>query len=78
MPEQSPTIEQVLVEFLADQQQRLAARTFRNYAVVIDLLRDCLNGYGHSSLDPEERARWETAFAINEDARSSKFSAPTR
>jgi hypothetical protein len=66
--EQSPTIEQVLAEFLADQQQRLAARTFRNYATVISLLGDCLNGYGHSSLDPAERARWEIASATSEEA----------
>jgi hypothetical protein len=64
----SPNIDAVLDEFLADQERRLAPRTFRNYADVVYLLRDCLNGYGHQSLDPAERARWEAAFDDDEEA----------
>jgi len=48
--------------------RRLASRTFRNYADVIHLLRDCLNGYGHQSLDADERRRWETAYEHDEEA----------
>lgn len=33
-----------------------------------DLLRHCLNGYGHQSLDGRERKRWEAAFTEDEDA----------
>jgi hypothetical protein len=64
----SPTIGEVFGEFLAEQEKRLASRTFRNYADVIGLLRDCLNHYGHQSLDPAERARWETAYDSDEEA----------
>lgn len=64
----SPTIDEVLSEFLAEQEKRLAPRTFRNYAEVIELLRHCLNGYGHQSLDDVERQRWEDAYERNEGA----------
>lgn len=53
VPAPSLTIDDVLSEFLAEQEQRLAPRTFGNYAAVVDLLRACLNGYGHLSLDGE-------------------------
>ncbi len=56
------TIDDVLTEFLAAQEQRLAARTFANYLAVVDLLRHCLNGYGHQYLDDDERVRFEEAF----------------
>jgi hypothetical protein len=62
------SIDRALGEFLAEQQQRLAARTLRTYTDVVGLLRNCLNGYGYQSLDPGERHRWEHAFEDNEDA----------
>ncbi len=40
-----PTINQVLDEFLAEQEKRLAPRTYRQYENVIDLLRYCLEDY---------------------------------
>jgi hypothetical protein len=46
-----PSIEDVLDGFLKDQRQRLKPRTFQRYEEVIDLLRHCLNGYGHHELD---------------------------
>lgn len=64
----SPTIDEVFAEFLADEENRLAPRTFRNYADVIHLLRDCLNRYGHLSLDAAERDGWEAAFEADEEA----------
>ena len=64
-----PSIDDVLSEFLAAQEQRLAARTFANYRSVVDLLRHCLNGYGHQYLDDDERVRYEAALdAGDEDA----------
>ena len=48
-------IDRALSEFLINQQHRLAARTLRTYTDVVGLLRDCLNGYGYQSLDPDER-----------------------
>lgn len=62
------TIDDALDEFLVEQEERLAPRTFRNYADVIHLLRDCLNGYGYQSLDAEERRRWESAYERDEEA----------
>ncbi len=64
----SPSIDQVLEGFLADQESRLAPRTFRRYAEVISLLRDCLNGYGHQSLDDVERRRFDDAYDRDPDA----------
>ncbi|MDP9386511.1 MAG: hypothetical protein M3Q48_00930 [Actinomycetota bacterium] len=64
-----PSIDDVLSEFLAAQEQRLAERTFANYRSVVDLLRHCLNGYGHQYLDDDERRRYEAAVdAGDEDA----------
>ena len=62
-----PTIDDVLAEFLAVQEQRLAPRTFANYRTVVDLLRHCLNGYGHQYLDEDERARFEHAFDAGDE-----------
>jgi hypothetical protein len=61
------TIDDVLTRFLADQEQRLAARTFANYLAVVDLLRHCLNGYGHQYLDDDERVRFEHAFDAGDE-----------
>jgi hypothetical protein len=64
-----PSIEDVLSEFLAAQEQRLAARTFANYCSVVDLLRHCLNGYAHQYLDDDERRRYEQVLdSGDEDA----------
>ena len=57
-----PTISAVLSDFLADEERRLAARTFRQYADVIELLQHSLNGYGPNSLDPAEHEIWETHY----------------
>jgi hypothetical protein len=58
----SATIDEVLSAFLAEQREGLSARTFRNYADVIELLRHSLDGYAHSSLDDDELRRFEQAF----------------
>jgi hypothetical protein len=62
------TIDEVLEAFLADQRERLSARTLRNYENVIDLLRLCLNGYGPNALDEPDRKRWEAAYEDDEEA----------
>ena len=64
----SPTIEQVLEEFLAEQRERLKPRTFSNYDDVIDLLQHHLNGYGHEGLSKAERALFEKHFCAEGDA----------
>jgi hypothetical protein len=64
----STTIDDALEAFLADQRQRLSARTMRSYEDVIGLLRDCLNGYGPNALDEPDRKRWEEAYQDDEEA----------
>lgn len=64
----TPTIDTVLTEFLAEQRERLSARTFSNYEDVIGLLRSSLDNYGPNSLDARERRRWETAFEEDDEA----------
>lgn len=62
------TIDAVLTEFLAEQRERLSARTFANYEDVVRLLRSSLDNYGPNSLDPDERRRWERAFESDDEA----------
>jgi hypothetical protein len=45
-----PNIEAILAKFLKEQKKRLKPRTYQRYEEVIDLLRHCLNGYGHHEL----------------------------
>lgn len=62
-------IDQLLDAFLVEQQERISERTFLTYAEVVELLRRSLNGYSHSSLDRDERRRFEAAYeAGDEDA----------
>ena len=53
-----PIVDEGLAEFLVDQEERPAARTFRKYGDVIHPLRDCLSGYGYEPLDADKRRRW--------------------
>jgi|GEM_PF-163645 len=69
------TIATLLDHFLADQRARLAPRTLARYETVVFLLADCLNAYGHLSLDEAERRRWEAAFERDEDAFVHLFGA---
>lgn len=62
------TIDEALEAFLADQRERLSARTLRNYEDVVGLLRHCLNGYGPNALDEPDRKRWEAAYEDDEEA----------
>ncbi len=48
------TIKEVFQEFLNEQQARLKPRTYRGYEEAISLFEDCLDGYGHNSLSPED------------------------
>lgn len=51
---QSPTIAEVLAEFLTEQQQRLSPRTFKGYRDVVELFQHSLNGYAYQSLDKSD------------------------
>lgn len=64
----APSIDQLLNNFLADQRQRLADRTYSNYESVVDLLRHCLNGYGYQHLEPADQDRFDAAYQTDEEA----------
>ena len=61
------TIDEALDAFLAEQDKRLAERTYRNYLEVVELFRDCMNGYGYESLSELERRRWQAAFDAGDE-----------
>lgn len=66
---QGSSIDTVLVEFLAEQRDRLATSTYRRYEGIVDLLRIYLNTYGHQSLTGTTADGWRAAFdAGDEDA----------
>lgn len=48
------TIEQVVNEFLEEQEARLSARTFKGYEDTMELFRACLDGYAYLSLGEDE------------------------
>ena len=57
-----PCIDRVLDEFLKEQRGRLAPATFGKYQNVVELLRGCLNGYGHQNLSREEAALFDRHY----------------
>lgn len=59
---QETTIDSVLDAFVDDQESRVSARTMRNYANVIALLRHSLNGYAYQSLDEADTKRFQEAL----------------
>ena len=73
---QGPSIDAVLAEFLAEQQQRLAASTFRRYEGIVGLLRSCLNDYGYQSLSGAEADRWRAAFDAGDEEAFTRLCDP--
>ena len=63
----SLSISAVLAEYLADEEARLAAKTYALYADVIDLLQHSLNGYAANSLDKDEYKLWQELFNAEGD-----------
>ena len=57
-----PTIDGIFEEFLAEQRNRLKARTMSKYEDVIDLFRHNLNSYGHDSLSRAESALFDRYY----------------
>ena len=56
------TIEQVLDEFLADQQKRLKSKTFKQYEDIIWLFKNSINSYAYQSLTKAEEALFDKYF----------------
>ena len=72
------TIDEALDAFLAEQDKRLAERTYRNYLEVIELFRDCMNGYGYESLSELERRRWQQAFDAGDERAFTRLFGPEK
>ena len=72
----TPCIDDVLADFVADQEQRLAASTARRYARIIELLRTCLNDYGHQWLTGELSSRWRAAFDAGDAQAFTRLCGP--
>jgi len=62
-----PSIAQVLAQFLADQRDRLSAKTFAQYESVIELLEHSLNGYAYQSLGKSDAKLFERLFNAKGD-----------
>lgn len=67
-----PTIAEALEAFLADQQARLAPRTFAKYRDVIELLQHSLNGYAYQSLNAADAALFDD-FSEREGAEHREY-----
>lgn len=57
-----PTIAEVLAQFLVDQRERLAPRTFVQYEHVVELLKQCLDGYAYQSLDEPDAKLFDRLY----------------
>lgn len=72
------TIDEALDAFLAEQDKRLAERTYRNYLEVIELFRDCMNGYGYESLNELARRRWQQVFDAGDERAFTRLFGPEK
>ncbi|SFM46227.1 hypothetical protein [Thermodesulforhabdus norvegica] len=59
-----PNINELLDEFLQEQNRRLKPATFRQYRVVTELLRHCLDGYGPNFLTDAEYQLYERLYTV--------------
>ena len=57
-----PTIEQALEEFLSVMQKKLKPKTVSGYRDVIQLFKDCMNGYAYQNLSKAESALFEKRY----------------
>jgi hypothetical protein len=72
------SIESLLTEFLAEQRGRLSDRTFHRYQEVVQLLRHSLDRYAYTSLDADERRRWDKEFESNEEGAFCRLFGPEK
>ncbi len=57
-----PTIAEVLAQFLTDQHERLAPKTFAQYEHVVELLRQSLDGYAYEALDEPDAKLFDRLY----------------
>ncbi|MCA1678132.1 MAG: hypothetical protein LC777_03885, partial [Actinobacteria bacterium] len=72
------TIAEALDRFLSDQRERLSDKTFRRYQDVVQLLRHSLDGYAYTSLDDNERRRWQQAFDADDEGAFCRLFGPEK
>jgi hypothetical protein len=72
------TIDEALDAFLAEQRERLSAKTLSNYESVVSLLRSSLNGYAYQSLDGLEEKRWRKAFDAGDEEAFTRLFGPEK
>ena len=60
----SPTIAEVLEQFLEEQQTRVKSDTFRKYADIVYLFRESMNGYASQCLDEEQTELFNHFFGL--------------
>jgi hypothetical protein len=73
-----PSIDTALEHFLAEQRERLADSTYGRYENIVDLLRICLNDYGHTSLHGTELERWQAAYDGGNEEAFTRLFGPDR
>lgn len=57
-----PTIEQALEEFLAEQSKKLKPKSASGYRDVLQLFKDCMNGYAYQGLAKTEAALFDRYY----------------
>lgn len=57
-----PTVAEVLAQFLTDQRERLAPKTFAQYEHVVELLRQSLDGYAYQALDEPDAKLFDRLY----------------
>ncbi|MFP4233700.1 MAG: hypothetical protein ACLFUG_02085 [Nitriliruptoraceae bacterium] len=73
-----PSIDEALAGFLAEQEARLAASTYARYEDIVDLLRICLNSYGHTTLSGRDAQTWQEAFDAGDEDAFTRLFGPER
>lgn len=66
-------IDEVIKRFLADQNERLKQRTYRDYESVIELFQIYLNDYAYTSLNEHESREWESHYQLDHEAFTKLF-----
>lgn len=64
----TPTIGEVLAEFLSDQRNRLAPKTYAQYEDVIQLFQRCLDGYAYQALGKSDAKLFDRLYDAEGDA----------
>lgn len=64
----SPTIAEVLAEFLEDQRKRLAPKTFADYRGIVKLFESCMNGHAYQGLSKADAKLFDRLYDAKGEA----------